>query len=322
MSFSSEVKEELSRITNETQHCMIAELAAILSVCGQVSIGEDDTYGLLVQTENVAVARKYFTLLKKTFKIDAETVIRKNSYLKKNALYRVEVKAHEDAVRVLRSTGYMMLDMEICENLTGINQCIVHRECCKKAFLRGFFLATGSISDPEKSYHIEMVCSTDERADMIKNILQTLCLDARIVNRKNNRIVYLKEASQIIQLMTYMGAEQSVKILESVRSLKQISNSINRKVNCEAANISKTVQAALKQIEDIKYIEKNVGFSQLNTGLREIAVLRLQYQDASLKELGEMLNPPMGKSGVNHRLRKLSEMAEELRINKEENCYD
>ncbi|MEE1032736.1 MAG: DNA-binding protein WhiA [Ruminococcus sp.] len=322
MSFSSEVKEELSRYITENEHCMLAELAAILSVCGQISIQEDDSCRLLVQTENVAVARKCFTLLKKTFKIEAETIIRKNTYLKKSAVYRVEVKSHEDTVQVLQATKFMMPDMGICENLSGINQLVIHKECCKKAFLRGMFLAAGSISDPEKSYHVELVCTTEERALLVQSMMQTLQLDARIVKRKNYRVVYLKEASQIIQWMKMMGLEKTVKTLEDIRSLKDISNNINRKVNCEAANISKTVQAALKQIDDIKYIEKNVGFSQLNHGLREIAVLRLQYQDASLKELGEMLNPPMGKSGVNHRLRKLSEMAEELRINKEENCYD
>lgn len=322
MSFSSEVKEELSRYITENEHCMLAELAAILSVCGQISIQEDDSCRLLVQTENVAEARKCFTLLKKTFKIEAETIIRKNTYLKKSAVYRVEVKSHEDTVQVLQATKFMMPDMGICENLSGINQLVIHKECCKKAFLRGMFLAAGSISDPEKSYHVELVCTTEERALLVQSMMQTLQLDARIVKRKNYRVVYLKEASQIIQWMKMMGLEKTVKTLEDIRSLKDISNNINRKVNCEAANISKTVQAALKQIDDIKYIEKNVGFSQLNHGLREIAVLRLQYQDASLKELGEMLNPPMGKSGVNHRLRKLSEMAEELRINKEENCYD
>ena len=322
MSFSSEVKEELSRYITENEHCMLAELAAILSVCGQISIQEDDSCRLLVQTENVAVARKCFTLLKKTFKIEAETIIRKNTYLKKSAVYRVEVKSHEDTVQVLQATKFMMPDMGICENLSGINQLVIHKECCKKAFLRGMFLAAGSISDPEKSYHVELVCTTEERALLVQSMMQTLQLDARIVKRKNYRVVYLKEASQIIKWIKMMGLEKTVKTLEDIRSLKDISNNINRKVNCEAANISKTVQAALKQIDDIKYIEKNVGFSQLNHGLREIAVLRLQYQDASLKELGEMLNPPMGKSGVNHRLRKLSEMAEELRINKEENCYD
>ena len=219
MSFSSEVKEELSRITNETEHCMIAELAAILSVCGQVSIGEDDAYGLLVRTENVAVARKYFTLLKKTFNIDARTVIRKNSYLKKNALYRVEVKVHEEAVRVLQSTGFMMQDMEICENLMGIHQGIVHQECCKKAFLRGVFLATGSISDPEKSYHLEWICKTKEDAEGIVQLSKRFEIHGRITERKGRFVVYLKDSTEIVDMLNVLGAHKSLMEMENVRIL-------------------------------------------------------------------------------------------------------
>ena len=146
-------------------------------------------------------------------------------------------------------------------------------------------------------------------------------MDARIVNRKKNQVVYLKEGSQIVELLGLMEAGISLMNLENIRILKEISNNVNRKVNCETANIGKTVSAAVKQIEDIRYIETHMGFSQLSEGLEEIAVLRLQYQDATLKELGEMLNPPVGKSGVNHRLRKLSRIADELRTNKED-YYD
>ncbi|MCI6044426.1 DNA-binding protein WhiA [bacterium] len=321
MSFSSEVKEELSRHLPSARHCQIAETAAILSVCGQVSISEDDRFRIVVHTENISVARKYFTLLKKTFKIEAVTRIRKNAYLKKSTVYLVEVNSHEDAVRILQATKFVTADLEIAEDLSTMNRLIIQKECCKRAFLRGTFLAAGSISDPEKSYHLEIVCTTEERALQVQNILRELELDARIVNRKKNQVVYLKEGSQIVELLGLMGASISLMNLENIRILKEISNNVNRKVNCETANIGKTVSAAVKQVEDIRYIETHMGFSQLSEGLEEIAVLRLQYQDATLKELGEMLNPPVGKSGVNHRLRKLSRIADELRRDKED-YYD
>lgn len=321
MSFSSEVKEELSRQIPGARHCQIAELAAILSVCGQVCISEEEQFQVIIQTENVSVARKYFTILKKTFKIEAVIRIRKNSYLKKATVYRVEVTSHEDTVRILQATKFMTSGLEIAEDLSTMNRLVIQKDCCKRAFLRGTFLAAGSISDPEKSYHLEIVCNTKERALQVQSILKELELDARIVARKKNQVVYLKEGSQIVELLGLMEAGISLMNLENIRILKEISNNVNRKVNCETANIGKTVSAAVKQIEDIRYIETYIGFSQLARGLEEVAVLRLQYQDATLKELGEMLNPPVGKSGVNHRLRKLSKIAEELRRDKED-YYD
>lgn len=321
MSFSGEVKEELSRQCSDARHCQIAEIAAILSVCGHVSISPEDEFQVNIQTENISVARKYFTLLKKTFNIEAEIRIRKNIYLKKSDVYRVQVNSHEDTVRMLQAAKYMSPSLEIAEDLSKMNHLVIQRDCCKRAFLRGIFLAAGSISDPEKSYHLEIVCSTMERALQVQAILKDFQLDGRIINRKKNQVVYLKEGSQIVELLGLMEASISLMNLENIRIRKEISNNVNRKVNCETANITKTVSAAVKQIEDIRYIETHMGFSQLSEGLEEMAVLRLKHQDATLKELGEMLTPPVGKSGVNHRLRKLSRIAEELRGNKED-YYD
>ena len=321
MSFSGEVKEELSRQCSDARHCQIAEIAAILSVCGHVSISPEDEFQVNIQTENISVARKYFTLLKKTFNIEAEIRIRKNIYLKKSDVYRVQVNSHEDTVRILQAAKYMSPSLEIAEDLSKMNHLVIQRDCCKRAFLRGIFLAAGSISDPEKSYHLEIVCSTMERALQVQAILKDFQLDGRIINRKKNQVVYLKEGSQIVEILGLMEASISLMNLENIRIRKEISNNVNRKVNCETANITKTVSAAVKQIEDIRYIETHMGFSQLSEGLEEMAVLRLKHQDATLKELGEMLTPPVGKSGVNHRLRKLSRIAEELRGNKED-YYD
>lgn len=321
MSFSGEVKEELSRQISNSRHCRIAEIAAMLSAQGQVSISEKEQYSLILQTENVSVARKYFTLLKKTFNIKADIRIRKNTYLKKINVYRVIVNSHTDTMKILKAARLMNSQGEIADDLSVMDRLVIQKECCKRAFLRGAFLTSGSISDPEKSYHLELVCADEARAFQLQNLMQGFELDARIVTRKKSHVVYLKEASQIVELLALMEAGISLMNLENIRIRKEISNNVNRKVNCEAANINKTVSAAVKQIEDIRYIERHMGFSGLSQGLEEIAVLRLQYPDAPLKELGEMLNPPVSKSGVNHRLRKLGKIAGELREDKED-FYD
>jgi DNA-binding protein WhiA len=212
----------------------------------------------------------------------------------------------------------MSPEQEIADDLSVMSRLVIQKECCKRAFLRGTFLAAGSISDPEKGYHLEIVCSTQERAEQIQSIMREFELDARIVARKKSQVVYLKEGSQIVEFLGLVEAGISLMDLENIRIRKEISNNINRKVNCETANIGKTVSAAVKQIEDIRYIETHVGFSQLTEELEETAVCRLRYPEATLKELGEMMSPPVGKSGVNHRLRKLGRIADELRENKED----
>ena len=199
---------------------------------------------------------------------------------------------------------------------------ITQNACCKRAFIRGAFIASGSMSDPKKAYHFEIVADGEEKAGQLRDLIQAFSVDAKIVMRKKNYVVYVKEGSQIVDLLNVMEAHVALMDLENVRILKEMRNSINRQVNCEAANISKTVAAASKQIEDIIYIRDNVGLGDLADGLEDIARLRIEYPEASLKELGAMLLPPIGKSGVNHRLRKLSMIAEELREHKEEDSHE
>ena len=313
MSFSGMVKEELSRQTSTARHCRIAETAALLSACGRIT--KDGS--LRFQTENNAVVRKYFTLLQKTFNIDTEIAIRESSLLKKGNVYHIEITDPLQVQNVLQGTKLSVNEADR-GTLFPENGLITQQNCCKRAFIRGAFLASGSISDPEKGYHLEIVCSTMERAEQIQSIMKEFELDARIVTRKKNQVVYLKEGSQIVDFLGVVEAGIALMNLENIRIRKEISNNINRKVNCETANIGKTVSAAVKQIEDIRYIETHVGFSQLTEELEETAVCRLRYPEATLKELGEMMNPPVGKSGVNHRLRKLGRIADELRGNKED----
>ena len=189
---------------------------------------------------------------------------------------------------------------------------LVQQTCCKRAFIRGAFMAAGSISDPNKSYHFEIVCHTLEQAQQLKELMEFFEAEPKIVERKERMVVYLKEGSQIVDLLNVMEAYVSLMNLENVRILKEMRNSVNRKVNCETANINKTVNAAVKQMEDIKRIRDTIGFDNIPEPLAEIAQARLDYPEATLKELGTYLDPPVGKSGVNHRLRKLAAIAENL----------
>lgn len=189
----------------------------------------------------------------------------------------------------------------------------INRLCCKRAFLRGAFLCVGSISDPEKSNHLEFVCTNEEMADLLIKYMAEFEIVAKTIRRKKYFVVYLKDGEEIVNLLNVMGAHVSLMEFENQRILKEISNSVNRRVNCETANIAKTVSAATKQVEDIILIRDTSGFGGLPQNLREMAQIRIEYPDASLKELGSYLDPPVGKSGVNHRLRRLSEIADKLR---------
>lgn len=317
MSFSGMVKEELSKHISPARHCQVAELAALLGACAKVEQTADGAEKLWIQTENEAVARKCFTLLKKTFNIETSISIRESSYLKRGTIYSVEVSDAEKVKSVLQGTK-LIGDRKTGGVLNLNNSLITQRNCCKRAFIRGAFLSSGSISDPEKGYHFEIVCPDEEKAQQLQEIIRSFHIDAKIVLRKKSYVVYVKEGAQIVDMLAIMEANVALMNLENIRIVKEMRNSINRKVNCETANINKTVNAAVKQVEDIKLIERTVGFQSLSEGLAEIAELRLQYPEATLKELGMMLNPQVGKSGVNHRLRKLSILAEELRENKEE----
>lgn len=286
MSFSREVKEELAGHISPARHCQIAELSALFSMCGQFGRNQDGYY-IGFQTENEAVLKKSFTLLKKAFNIEADIMLRE-----------------EQMQELYDEFG----DLE-----KPVNQLLIKNSCCQRAFIRGAFLAAGSMSDPSKGYHLEFVCTSMEKAGQLQRVIQEFNIDAKIVIRKKYYVVYLKEGSGIVDILNVMEAHVALMKLENLRILKEMRNSINRQVNCEAANITKTVNAATRQIEDIELIKEQYGFQKLPEPLRQMAEVRLEHPDAPLKELGEYLDPPVGKSGVNHRLRKLSELADRIR---------
>ncbi len=285
MSFSSEVKTELAKHLGKSRHCQIAELAALIAFEGRIPAAE---------SENRLLMQKYQLLLAELFHIE-------------------EIHTAEEA-RSVFSTVKMYNDVTgEAEPEDTVKGLLIQQSCCKRAYIRGAFLAGGSISDPNKSYHFEIVCRSIPQAGQLRDVINSFDMDAKIVARKKYQVVYLKEGSQIVDILNIMEAHVALMNLENVRILKEMRNSVNRKVNCETANISKTVNAAVKQLADIEYIRETAGLSYLPENLKEMALLRLEYPDAPLAELGTYLNPPVGKSGVNHRLRRISEMADSLR---------
>ena len=315
MSFSGKVKEELSQQWSSARHCQIAEIAALIGMCGAVTINSFNQYGVKINTENLAVARKVFTLLKKTFNIETAVFLHEGTHLKRGRVYVVEITRQQQVEEVMQAAKLLAVsgNLNIQDNSLTLQQ-----SCCKRAFVRGAFLSSGSISDPRKGYHFEIVCTDERKAQLLQEIIRSFHIDAKTVLRKKSYVVYVKEGAQIVDMLAIMEANVALMDLENIRILKEMRNSVNRKVNCETANINKTVNAAVKQIEDIRLIEEVMGFERLNEGLAQTARLRLQYPEATLRELGLMLSPQVGKSGVNHRLRKLSVLADELRENKEE----
>ena len=313
MSFSSKVKEELSKECNEARHCCIAEISAIISMCGRVIFDENGHVSIKIHTENVTVARKYFTLLKKTYNINTDVSIRRNSNLNKSRTYVLSVDNDEMARKILMACRLMKPFGVIEEDFSLTDGLIIQRECCKRAFIRGAFLAAGSVSDPVKTYHFEIVCLSEAKAEQLQMIMGTFNINARVIRRKKYYVVYVKDSSQVVDLLNIMGAYNALMDMENVRIVKDMRNRVNRKVNCETANINKTVSAAVKQIEDIRFIQASAAFDEMPETLREIAELRVEYPEATLAELGQMLNTPVGKSGVNHRLKKINLFAEELR---------
>jgi len=312
MSFSGNVKDELAGHVNMARHCQIAELAAIFQFCARIEQGDNGESALVISAENEVIVKKCFTLLRKTFNI--ETSAYKND---------------EKSGMMSEQTAIRITDSELVWNifrtlkLVGdndtfygfgepVNPILIKNSCCRRAYLRGTFLCVGSMSDPVKGYHLELVTDNERKAFQIQQIIREFELDAKIIRRKKYFVVYLKEGSNIVDFLNICEAHVSLMQFENERIVKEMRNSINRRVNCETANISKTVNAAAKQISDIGKIRDTIGFSNLPQNLREMAMVRLEYPDASLKELGGYLVPPVGKSGVNHRLRKLSEIADEI----------
>ncbi len=310
MSFSNEIKNELAHLEQKKKCCEIAELAGLVRMDGTILIGSRKGIGLELTTENAAVARKAFKGLKKLFNVETEITVQRRNRLKKNNVYLVRVPGQPKVMNLLDTLGLMkdglMYNPEISSTL-------VKKECCKRSYLRGVFLGAGSLSDPMNSYHLEIVANSEEYADSLVHLIETFGLHPKISSRKNVLLVYLKESEQIADFLNIIGAHQALLELENIRVQKEVRNQVNRLVNCESANMNKTIDAAVRQKSNIEFVLKYYGLEKLNDGLRAVAEARLEYPEVSLKELGTLMDPPLGKSGINHRMRKLEELADELR---------
>lgn len=317
MSFSSKVKNEVCRYDELEEKEAMALLSAVMRASGTITFGRNKGMGFKVTTENAAITRLVFKTLKNVLDIQTNIMIKKSNSFKKNNVYIIVVTKEKDVKRLLEKTEVIKMEeigffinYDISENL-------VYDDNTKKAYIRGAFLGGGSVSNPEKTYHLEFVTNNEVYANKLSELINSYSLNSKVIQRKSNFIVYIKEGEQIADLLNIIGAHSSLLELENIRIMKDMRNNINRIVNCETANLSKTVNAAVRQIQSINLINKEIGLKRLPKNLRDMAETRLKYPDVSLKELGEMLEPPVGKSGVNHRLRRIEKIADEL--SKEDN---
>ncbi|WP_317856344.1 DNA-binding protein WhiA [Chakrabartyella piscis] len=317
MSFSYKVKAELSTQFGNARHCNLSELSAFINICGEI-LQETNYFCVKIQSENLLVMKKCFTLLQNTFNINSEITETTNGSGRKAKSFILWIKNPSDVEKVLHATGIWTEVNQHPKIQNKMYAPVVSSICCRRAYVRGAFLCAGSVNNPEKNYHLEFVVSSEQLAEQLKDLINTFELDSKVVARKDHFVVYLKEGEQIVNLLNVMEAHVALMDLENVRIVKEVRNDVNRRVNCETANLNKIVHAAVKQEEDILLIQNTIGLEKLPPQLIEIAMLRLEYSDISLKELGALLQEPVGKSGVNHRLKKISLIAESLREGKGE----
>lgn len=308
MSFASETKKELTNL--EVKDCCgKAELSALIRMNGALSFSNKKLI-VDVQTENAAIARRIYILIKRNYPIQVELLVRKKMRLKKNNVYIVRLK--ESARNILEDLKILGTEFTIIHQ---ISEELVKKKCCKRSYLRGAFLAGGSVNNPEtSSYHLEIFSLYQEHNDSLCELMNMFGLNSKALERKKGFITYLKEAEKITEYLNIIGAHNALLRFEDIRIVRDMRNSVNRLVNCETANLNKTIGAALRQVENIRYIQETIGLQILPDRLREIAELRVEYQDVTLKELGEMVSgSTISKSGINHRLRKIDEIADKLR---------
>lgn len=307
MSFAAQTKKELTLM--ESEHCCEkAELSALIRMNGAVQVSNQKIV-LDVSTENAAIARRIYSFLKKSFQVHTELLVRKKMRLKKNNVYIVRVPNQvQEILKELQivSEGFLFTP--------GIEPDIIKKSCCKRAYLRGAFLAGGSVNNPEgSSYHLEIYSMYEDHCQALCRLANEFDLNARCIERKKGFVLYIKEGEKIIEFLSLIGAHQALLRFEDVRIMKDMRNSVNRLVNCETANLNKTIGAAVRQIDNIRLLQKKVGLDNLPEKLREVAEIRLKHPDMNLKEVGDLLKGQVSKSGVNHRLRKIDELADKLR---------
>lgn len=300
--FSRLVKEEVIR--NEFSRCgqcHKAELSAIIHMAGSILLSGRERLSLAINLESASIARRIVKLIKLTSKLESEILVEQNEKLGRIHRYKIMLHSQPGLMEFLDDLGMMTRDRNLER---GIAPQLVNKQCCRASFLRGAFLAGGSITDPQrKSYHLELITHNEDFADGLVYLMNLLSLKAKMSRRKAYYVVYLKESDANVRFLTLIQANTAVIKLEEVRVIKGLREEVNRRVNCETANLEKTLSAAWSQVETINHLIAQVGLGVLPTRLRRTAELRLEYPEATLKELGELHTPPVSKSAVNHRLR-------------------
>ena len=307
MSYASQVKKELTGLKVHKDNAK-AELMALIRMNGSIGIANQQMV-LSVQTESPAIARRIYSLLKDFFQVESDIVVRRKMKLKKNNTYVVRLRYH---VQSLLTELGILDGFHIMER---VPMELLKDDLMIQSYLRGAFLAGGSVNNPETSrYHLEIYSLYEEHNEMIAEMINHFQLNARTTARRSGYIVYLKEAEKIADFLQLIGATNSMLEFENIRIVRDMRNSVNRLVNCENANMDKVVNAANRQVENIQFIDRHVGLNNIPEKLREIALTRLSHPEVSLKELGELVpGGPISKSGVNHRLRKLNAYADKIR---------
>lgn len=312
MSFSAEVKKELARIEPEKDCCKLAEITGFLRVAGILKLYGGGKYGVMIDTDNPAIARHYKKLIKAYFKVDPKLQVgsSENANLSDKKRYILDIGPEGMSEQILRETGILFVKQGRDCFSEGIADNIIKTKCCRKSFLRGAFLGSGTMSDPKKGYHLEIVCKHKNTANDLRKLINTFeDLSAKTMERKGKYVVYIKSSQYIRDTLAIMGAHSHVLDMDEIMITKHLKSNAVRMSNCDNANTDRTLDAAESQIEAIKLIQKNKGFDALPPKLREMAELRLNFPEASLSQLGEMMNPPLKKGGVNGRLKKIMEIS-------------
>ncbi|MBR5712060.1 MAG: DNA-binding protein WhiA [Lachnospiraceae bacterium] len=315
MSFANDLRNELTDKIPSQQHCRLAELAGMMLVGGALEKAEDGAVSLSFSTEKENIAKKCFTFLKKSFNIDI--VAGKRAAAGRRRGYVVRVPGERNALACAEEMCFHRPGGQpfgAREALADWKYSFPGRSCCAKSLLRGAFLAGGAMNDPDKSYHYEITVPTAGAGEPLAKALSVFGCEPKLWERRGSYAIYLKDAAQIADALTIMGATAARVRFEDIRVVRNKRAEVQRKVNCEVSNLAKTTSASNKQIEAIQEIERTVGIASLPEELQEMARVRLEYADASLQELGTHLNPPLARSGVNHRLQKLLGIAEGLRL--------
>ncbi|MBQ6860182.1 MAG: DNA-binding protein WhiA [Clostridia bacterium] len=311
MSFSSELKEDLSKVnTRSSECCKLAELAGcMITNCSVVRIG--NKFVLKMATESSSSIRRMYNAFKTLYEIIPVTNIEKEKLGQETVLYELIIEKDEDLKKVFSSDTFFNIDVNLRIVMDDKGQ-IRDKECCKRAFLRGVFLGSGSIMEPTSGNHLEIVLSSLENANYINSILAEFGIMAKMMKRKKSLVLYIKDAETISDFLRIVGSNKAILSFEQAKVEKEFRNNMNRKINCEVANIDKTVMAASEQLKDIMKLKEKGKFGKLSPNLKQIANLRIKYPEASLDKIGSMLNPPLSRSGVSHRFKKIKELANEV----------